>query len=222
VPISYTLQPFRSAGLVRVTMTGVIAADALASHLLHLYEQRLFELPELVDMRAARLRWSAEEMRWIAQLVAVLRRHHGPAAVSVVAEEEDSFDLLVRYLLGAGDTDPGLGVFRDLREAEEWVHEWEFAGLPAGWSSRARWLPAAPRGLLGYARVRPGLARSVVGLDPSFWYPVTEQPSDVLALPADGYVWLDDAGHVRRVPLRLLEVIWGAIAPPASSSRGDL
>lgn len=234
MPISYALLPFRSAGLVRVTMTGIITAEALAAHLLHLYEQRLFGLPELVDMRAAQLRWSDEEVRWIAQLVAVLRRRDGPAAVSVVAEEEDSFDLLVRYLLRAGDADPGLCVFRDYREAEGWVHDSEFMSPPPGRLSspgrrvyardrlKPEWSAAAPPGLLGYARVRPGLAPRAVGLDPSHWYRVTEQPADVLALPIEGYVWLDDSGQVRRVPLRLLQVIWGASSPPTSDSGGEI
>jgi len=179
MPISYTLQPFGSTGLLRVAMSGVITADVLAPHLLHLYEQRLFALPELVDMRSARLRWSDEETRWIAQLVAVLRRRDGAAAVGVVAEEEDSFDLLVRHLLVAGDTDPGLAVFRDLGEAEEWVHDWEFSGPRPRWSSsagsrlsahdplKAEWALVPTPGLLGYARVRRGLAPRAVGLDPS-------------------------------------------------------
>jgi hypothetical protein len=229
MPISYALQPFRSSGLVRVTMTGAITAEALAPHLLHLYEQRLFGLPEIVDMRAARVRWSSEEMRWIARLVAVLRRRDGPAAVGVVIEEEDSFDHLVRYLLMAGDTDPRLGVFRDFREAEGWVYDQEFSSPRPGWASSSgpRALepdrpPAAPSPVLGYARVRPRLARNPVGLDPTRWYPVTEQPADVLAPPLEGHVWLNDAGQVRRVPLHLLEVMWGAMSPPTGGSGGQL
>ena len=227
MPISYTLEPIHSTAIVRVTMTGLITAEALATHLLGLHERRLFGLPELVDMRAARLRWSDEEMRWIAQLVAVLRRRYGPAAVSVVAEEEDTFDLLVRYLLVAGEMDPGLGVFGDLREAEGWLQDWEFSSPAHARPSNSGWRvhPAArfeperltapqPR-VLGYARVHPGLARRAVGLDPTRWYPVTEQPDDVLAVALEGYVWLDDAGQIRRVPLRLLRVVWGAVLPPA-------
>lgn len=127
MPISYEVQPHRSTAVVRVTMAGVITAEALVTHLLQLCEQRLFGLPELVDMRAARLHWSGEEMRWVAHLIAVLRRRYGPAAVSIVAEEEATFDLLVQYLLVAGETDPGLGVFRELREAERWVQDWELS-----------------------------------------------------------------------------------------------
>jgi hypothetical protein len=224
VPISYHLQALRSTSLVRVTMTGVIAAEALAPHLLQLGEQRLFGLAELIDMRGARLRWSGEEMRWIARLVDVLRRLYGPAAVSVVADEEDTFDLLIRYLLVAGDTDPGLGVFRDLGEAEAWLHGREFSSpspdraFSSGWRVHApaglepKRTPATPR-VLGYARVRPGLAPRALGLDPTHWYPVTEQPAGVLAAPVEGHVWLDDAGHARHVPLRLVEIIWGPAEP---------
>jgi hypothetical protein len=234
VPISYTLEPLRSTGLVRVTMTGLITADALASHLLYLSEQRLFGLPEFVDMRAARLGWSGEEIRWITQLVAVLRKRYGPAVVSVLADEDDTFDILIQYLLAAGDADPGVGLFRDLREAEGWLHDREFSSpAPDLVFSSARRVhgtaglrperpPAAGCGVLGYARVRPGLVRSAVGLDPARWYPVIEQPADVLAMHVEGFVWLNDAGQVRRVPLRLLEVIWGGMSRPMDSCRGDV
>lgn len=226
MPISYTVQPHRSTALVRVTMAGVITADALVTHLLQLCEQRLFGLPELVDMRAAQLRWSDEEMRWIAHLIAVLRRRYGPAAVSIVADEEATFDLLVQYLLLAGETDPGLGVFRDLHQAEEWVHDREFSSPLSDWASGSGWRAldpdritpgrprAAPPRLLGYARVHRGVARRAFGLDPTRWYPVTEQPTDVVATPLEGYAWLSDAGQLRRVPLPLLEVMWGATSPP--------
>jgi hypothetical protein len=234
VPISYTLEPLRSTGLVRVTMTGLLPADALASHLLYLSEQRLFGLPEFVDMRAARLGWSGEEIRWITQLVAVLRKRYGPAVVSVLADGDDTFDILIQYLLAAGDNDPGLGLFRDLREAEGWLHDREFSRpAPDLVFSSARRVhgtagpnpeqpPVAGCGALGYARVRPGLARSAIGLDPARWYPVIEQPADVLAVHVEGVLWLNDAGQVRRVPLRLLEVIWGGMSPPRASCRGDL
>ena len=234
MPISYTLEPLRSTGLVRVTMTGLVTTDALASHLLYLSEQRLFGLPEFVDMRAARLGWSGEEIRWITQLIAVLRKRCGPATVSVLADEDDTFDTLIRYLLVAGDIDPGVGLFRDSREAEGWLHDREFSSpAPDLVFSSARRVhcpagpgpdrpPAAAPGVLGYARVRPGLARRAVGLDPARWYPVIEQPADVLAIHVEGYVWLNDAGQVRRVPLRLLEVIWGGMSPPTVSSRGEL
>ena len=49
-----------------------------------------------------------------------------------------------------------------------------------------------------------------------------EQPADVLAIHVEGFVWLNDAGQVRRVPLRLLQVIWGGMSPPMDSCRGDV
>ena len=67
--------------------------------------------------------------------------------------------------------------------------------------------PAAPK-VVGRARVRPEHARHALSLAPSRWYQVTEQPSDILTPPLEGYVWIDLDGRPRSVWAAFLEVEW--------------
>src|SRR5215210_2398176 len=64
--------------------------------------------------------------------------------------------------------------------------------------------PAAAK-VIGRARVRPEHARHAVSLAPGRWYPVIEQPADVLTPPLDGYVWIDLDGRPRSVWAAFLE-----------------
>jgi hypothetical protein len=41
---------------------------------------------------------------------------------------------------------------------------------------------------------------------PGRWYPLIEQPADVLAAARHGYVWIDLDGRPRSVPAAFLEI----------------
>lgn len=71
--------------------------------------------------------------------------------------------------------------------------------------ARTRTPPLTPQGV-GRARVHPAEIHRPLGIDPTRWYPVIEQPADVLSAPLPGYVWLDDGGHYRHVRRAFLEL----------------
>jgi hypothetical protein len=60
--------------------------------------------------------------------------------------------------------------------------------------------------VIGRARVRPVHALRSLGLERDRWYPVIEQPADVLTPPLAGYVWLDVHGLARSVSGAFLEL----------------
>jgi hypothetical protein len=72
--------------------------------------------------------------------------------------------------------------------------------------------PPAPRAI-GRARVRPEHAGHALSLAPGRWYPVIEQPDDVLMSPIDGYVWIDLDGRPRSVWADFLEQDIAAVDP---------
>jgi hypothetical protein len=65
--------------------------------------------------------------------------------------------------------------------------------------------PPAPPRAIGRARVRREHARHALSLAPGRWYPLIEQPADVLMPPLDGYVWIDLDGRPRSVSAAFLE-----------------
>jgi hypothetical protein len=70
--------------------------------------------------------------------------------------------------------------------------------------------------VIGRARVRPEHAGHALSLAPGQWYPLIEQPADVLAAPLEGYVWIDLDGRPRSVWAAFLELD----AQPARPTEG--
>jgi hypothetical protein len=65
--------------------------------------------------------------------------------------------------------------------------------------------PPPPR-VVGRARVRPEHARHALSLMPGRWYPLIEQPADLLTPPLEGYVWIDLDGRPRSIWAAFLEI----------------
>jgi hypothetical protein len=59
--------------------------------------------------------------------------------------------------------------------------------------------PPPPPRVIGRARVRPEHAGHALSLSPGTWYPLIEQPADVLTAVQEGYVGIDLAGQPRSV-----------------------
>jgi hypothetical protein len=60
---------------------------------------------------------------------------------------------------------------------------------------------------IGRARVAPGYARLLLGLDPEEWYPVVDRNPDTIPQVAPpGYVWLDVGTRLRSCWAAHLEV----------------
>ena len=93
-------------------------------------------------------------------------------------------------------------------------------------SSRRRYLGPERRGVdrtppptrvIGRARVRPEHCRHALSLAPGVWYPLIEQPADMLTAPLKGYVWIDLDGRPRSVWAAFLELDRGAAASGVDS-----
>ena len=67
-------------------------------------------------------------------------------------------------------------------------------------------IPPPPPRVIGRARVRPEHARHALSLAPGRWYPLIEQPADVLTAPLKGYVWIDLDGRPRSIWAAFLEI----------------
>jgi hypothetical protein len=63
-----------------------------------------------------------------------------------------------------------------------------------------------PPRVIGRARVRPEHARHALSLAPGRWYPLIEQPADILTSPLDRYAWIDLDGRPRSVWAAFLEI----------------
>ena len=65
--------------------------------------------------------------------------------------------------------------------------------------------PSAPR-VIGRARIRPEHHHHAPALTPDQWYPLIEQPAEMLTPRLEGYVWIDVGGRPRSIWSAFLEL----------------
>jgi hypothetical protein len=66
--------------------------------------------------------------------------------------------------------------------------------------------PRDPAGIIGRARVPPGCARHLLGVDPLQWYDVVDRNPESLTTSLDGYVWVRVDGRILHVWAAHLEI----------------
>jgi hypothetical protein len=115
------LQVDRAAGWARTTVTGTFTVTDVRRYLGRAVDQRVFDLPELVDAsRAEAMHWRPRDLLMLAGLIhdAFGNRQVPPRAIVVDGDSHfGQARIFASFLAGR----MRVAVFDDLEEAEQWL-----------------------------------------------------------------------------------------------------
>jgi hypothetical protein len=115
------LQVDRSAGWARTTVTGTFTVTDVRRYLGRAVDQRVFDVPELVDARRAEpMQWRPRDLLAIAGLIHDAFGGHRVPPRAIVVDTDSHFGqarIFASFLAGR----MRVAVFDDLDEAERWL-----------------------------------------------------------------------------------------------------
>ncbi len=119
IPFSFHVD--RRSRTVRTKARGIIRMDAFVEHANTLVKERVFAYPHLIDAREARLKITVGDVRKLVDTIEALRRIHGTARTAFVTGYPADYGMMRMYGTLSEEFDPGFAVFREIREAENWI-----------------------------------------------------------------------------------------------------
>ncbi len=121
MPFTYVFDA--ATNIVRTTAHGLVRFDDLAAHLQALIDAGVARVPQLIDARDAQHDLPASDIRRLVELVSHLQAAHGFShRTALVVSTLVDFGMARMYGGLAQKVDPDFSVFRDLGEAEAWLH----------------------------------------------------------------------------------------------------
>lgn len=121
MPFTYVFDA--APNMVRTTAHGLVRFDDLAAHLQALVDAGVASVPQLIDARHAQHDLPASDIRRLVELVSHLQATHGfSRRTGLVVSTLVDFGVARMYGGLAQKVDPDFSVFRDLGEAEAWLH----------------------------------------------------------------------------------------------------